>query len=341
MLTDKNAWTSRADDSAPSVGVVLSRLDGCASGQGSVECENKEAGRHNRFTGSHASKLTVQCSPVNAVSRRSAVLGSLTCEIVEANQRVRIETRFCAPVHMLAVHERGMRQDGGTYIAGLSKSTTRDCRRKFVFVPAGHEYYDWHDPLTLSRVAYFYFDPAHLAPELGPSTVSSVPRLFFEDYALWDTCLKLIALIDHGGPEHRVYVKALGVVLAHDLARLDSERHRADAPVRGCLASWQKQRVVAYIGEHLAAPIPLATLARLVRLSPSYFCRAFRQSFGVPPQRYQIVQRIERAKTLLAAQAASVTDIGLTVGYGETSAFSTAFRRVTGLTPTAYRRSAS
>jgi len=310
MLTDQNARTNRADDSAP-------------------------------FTVSQAPKFTVQCSPVNAVSRRSAVLGSLTCEIVEANQRVRIETRFCAPVHMLAVHERGVRQDGGTYIEGVSKSTTRDCRRKFVFVPAGHEYYDWHDPLTLSRVTYFYFDPAHLAPELGPSTVSSVARLFFEDNALWDTCLKFIALIDHGGRDHGVYVKALGVVLAHDLARLDSEDHRADAPVHGCLASWQKQRVVAYIGEHLAAPISLATLARLVRLSPSYFCRAFRQSFGVPPQRYQIVQRIERAKTLLAAHAASVTDIGLTVGYGETSAFSTAFRRVTGLTPTAYRRSAS
>jgi hypothetical protein len=107
MLTDKNAWTSRAGDSAPSVGVVLSKLGGCASDHGSVECENKEAGRHNRFTGGHASKLTVQCSPVNAVSRRSAVLGNLTCEIVEANQRVRTETRFCAPVHMLAVHERG------------------------------------------------------------------------------------------------------------------------------------------------------------------------------------------------------------------------------------------
>ncbi len=50
------------------------------------------------------------------------------------------------------------------------------------------------------------------------------------------------------------------------------------------------------------------------------------------------MQRIERAKTLLAKHAASVTDVSLTVGYNDTSAFCTAFRRVTGLTPSAYRR---
>jgi AraC-like DNA-binding protein len=92
-----------------------------------------------------------------------------------------------------------------------------------------------------------------------------------------------------------------------------------------------------YIEQHLAEPISLAVLAQLVRLSPNYFCRAFSQSFGIPPQRYHTRQRIERAKSLLAKPDATVTDVGLTVGYSEASAFSTGFRRVTGLTPTAYR----
>jgi AraC family transcriptional regulator len=188
-------------------------------------------------------------------------------------------------------------------------------------------------------VAYFYFDPARLAPELGFSSVSFAPRLFFEYGALWDTASKLTALIDSGGSDHRLYVEALCVVLAHELLRLNAGSRGPNASVQGGLAGWQTQRVVSYIGEHLATPIPLATLAQLARLSPTYFCRAFRQSLGMPPQRYQISQRIERAKVMLAAHAASVTDIGLTLGYSETSAFSTAFRRVTGLTPSAYRRS--
>jgi len=61
----------------------------------------------------------------------------------------------------------------------------------------------------------------------------------------------------------------------------------------------------------------------------------------MPPQRYQLKRRVERAKALLAKHAASVTDVSLAVGYRDTSAFCTAFRRTTGLTPGAYRRSLS
>jgi AraC family transcriptional regulator len=49
--------------------------------------------------------------------------------------------------------------------------------------------------------------------------------------------------------------------------------------------------------------------------------------------------RIERAKTLLAMPSPSVTDIGFTVGFNQTSSFSTAFRKATGRTPTDYHRS--
>jgi AraC family transcriptional regulator len=188
-------------------------------------------------------------------------------------------------------------------------------------------------------MAYFYFDPDRLAPELDLAGVTLKPRLFFEDQAIWDTALKLIPLIENGLSDNGPYVEALGIVLTHELVRLGAVTGSSETR-RACgLAAWQRRRVISYIDEHLAAPIPLATLAGLVHLSPNYFCRAFRQSFGVPPQRYQITQRMEYAKTLLALRGASVTDVGLSVGYSETSAFSTAFRRVTGRTPSAYRMS--
>jgi AraC family transcriptional regulator len=109
--------------------------------------------------------------------------------------------------------------------------------------------------------------------------------------------------------------------------------------VRGGLAGWQQRIVTTYIEEHLAEQIPLATLARLVRLSPYYFCCAFKQSFGLPPHRYHNSRRIEQAKILLAKPAPSVTDVGLTVGFSEASSFTAAFRKATGLTPTTYHRS--
>lgn len=60
---------------------------------------------------------------------------------------------------------------------------------------------------------------------------------------------------------------------------------------------------------------------------------------AMPPHRYHSSRRIEHAKILLAKPASSVTDVGWTVGFTETSSFTAAFRKATGLTPTAYRRS--
>ena len=288
----------------------------------------------------HAGDRVVQVSPPDAVSRRTSSGSGMAVEIVQVNRRGRIDYHYCAPLHMLVLHERGVRQEGCTTIEGLPKSTLQDCSRKLTFVPVGHKYHDWYEPRTLSRMVFFYFNPTVLAtsPEVGRSSLSLAPRLFFEDSALLETALKVSALIESGGSDHRPYLEALGVVLAHELIRINTGPNSAQTLLHGGLAAWQRRKSVAYIEEHLAESISLSALARLAGLSACYFCRAFRQSFGVPPQRYQLMQRIERAKTLLAKRAASVTDVSLTVGYNDTSAFCTAFRRVTGLTPSTYRR---
>jgi AraC family transcriptional regulator len=59
----------------------------------------------------------------------------------------------------------------------------------------------------------------------------------------------------------------------------------------------------------------------------------------MPPHRYLVRRRLERAKVLLADTDRSVMEIAMAVGYLDTSSFTTAFRKHTGLTPTHYRRS--
>jgi AraC family transcriptional regulator len=126
-------------------------------------------------------------------------------------------------------------------------------------------------------------------------------------------------------------------MLAHEIIRV-GERKGSEIQ-QGGLAPWQQRVVTAHIDEHLSETVRLATLARLARLSSFHFCRAFKQTFGMPPHRYHTDRRIEHAKDLLAERKRTVTDIGLSVGYSETSSFSAAFRKSTGLTPSAYRRS--
>jgi AraC family transcriptional regulator len=283
----------------------------------------------------------VEISPPDSVERRTASWPGMAAEIVKATRSDRIESRFCAPLHLLAVYERGMRHAGETFVEGLPSSTVRDFTRKLVFVPAGHEYRDWQETRVRSRVAYFYFDPAAFAinADLSVTELPFSPRLFFEDNELWDLAFRLTTSIEGDGSLHRPYVEALGVLMAYELIRLHTGEPTARPAVRGGLAAWQERTVVAYIEEHLAEPISLATLAQLARLSPYHFSRAFKQSFGRPPHRYHTSRRIELAKALLAKPTQSVTEIGFTMGFSEASSFTAAFRRETGLTPSSYRRS--
>jgi AraC family transcriptional regulator len=341
MLRDSDASFYKPSAFGPPQSVMPPGFESGKRLQAESHADRTEARKFHHRAAPETAHPVVQISPSQAVSRRGVAWPGMAAEIVQATQRGRIQFRFCAPVHMLAMYERSVRHEGGTLIQGLPQSTLCDCSRKLVFVPASHEYHDWQEPRTLPRVVFFYFDPNRLAsnPKMSFSNTSFAPRLFFEDRALWDTALKLRTLIEHGGSDHRLYVEALGIVLAHELARLNTERGCAVTQVHGGLAAWQRRKAVDYIEEHLAESISLAALAQLVRLSPSYFCRAFSQSYGMPPQRYHTRQRIERAKTLLAKRSASVTDVALAVGYSEASAFSTAFRRESGLTPSSYRRS--
>jgi AraC family transcriptional regulator len=85
---------------------------------------------------------------------------------------------------------------------------------------------------------------------------------------LWDTTLKLTALIESAETNNRPYMEALGVVLMHELARVSPGTLHVQVPVRGGLAAWQQRAVTAHIEEHLAEQIAVATRAQLVRLSP-------------------------------------------------------------------------
>jgi AraC family transcriptional regulator len=312
-----------------------------SSSDASAREQQTDCGSHRRLHGgstADANHPVVEIFPPDIVNRRVITCHGMTAETVRTTTEVNVEYCFRAPMHLLVAYEDGERRSGETFVEGAPRSNLRNFARKLTFVPAGHEYREWHEPLTRSRRTHFYFDPAKLDSALGIADISFAPRLFFEDATLWDTAVKLKSLVDSAGSEDRSYFDALGVVLVHELVRLDGGMSTVQPKLRGGLAAWQERVVAAYIEKHLAERIPLDTLAQLVRLSRYYFCRAFKQSFGMPPHRYQTHRRMEYAKLLLAKHAASVTDMGIMLGFSSTSSFTAAFRRDTGATPTDYRR---
>jgi AraC family transcriptional regulator len=290
---------------------------------------------------SEARRSMVGISPVATLKRRLMTGSAMTAELVQSASRERVEYRYRGSSHLLVAWEQGVRHDGETFVEDTPRSTLRNLMRKMTFVPAGRRYFEWHQPRTPTVLMYFYIDAAELAapPSRSASDLLLAPRLHFEAPEVWSTVLKLKGLIENPFPAHRAYFEALGAVLVQELLCLDRWTDSVENSVRGGLAAWQQRIVATYIEEHLAEQIPLAALARLARLSPYHFSRAFKQSFGVPPHRYHTSRRIEHAKALLGDRTRSVTDIGLTLGFGGTSSFTTAFRRTTGLTPSRYHRS--
>jgi len=78
---------------------------------------------------------------------------------------------------------------------------------------------------------------------------------------------------------------------------------------------------------------PVPRLARVSGVSEAHFARSFKEAFGVPPHRYLLTRRIERAKAILRDTALSITDIAFQTGWKSLGSFGRTFRDVTGESP--------
>lgn len=281
----------------------------------------------------------VRFSPDSIARRQIVNWTGITSDIVKVLRNKQFEYDYKADCHLLIMSERADREQGESLIEGLPKSTLRDFSHKLTLVPAGHQFRGWQIPRVLTRVTYFYIDPDRLPsnPEMRFAETEFRPRLFFFDQDVWNTLEKLKAQAE--SPDRSPgYAEALSLVLAHELLRVNNGIAPRRQSARGGLAPWQKRRVAEYIEEHLVESVSLSALAEVASLSAFHFSRAFKQSFGLPPHRYLNSRRMEKAKLLLAGGDLSVTQIGIELGFAETSSFSTAFHKYTRTTPTDYRR---
>jgi transcriptional regulator GlxA family with amidase domain len=82
---------------------------------------------------------------------------------------------------------------------------------------------------------------------------------------------------------------------------------------------------------------PVPRLARVSGVSEAHFARSFKEAFGVPPHRYLLTRRIERAKALLRDTDLPVTDIAFQTGWNSLGTFGRIFRDIIGESPSELR----
>ena len=107
-------------------------------------------------------------------------------------------------------------------------------------------------------------------------------------------------------------------------------------PTRGL--PWPRlRRVCDFIQDNLNQRLTLMDLSIVAHMSPFHLARLFKQSTDVPPHRFVLEQRIVWASLLVRATRLSIAEVARLVGFRRPSHFTTAFRRMTGITPSAYR----
>lgn len=82
---------------------------------------------------------------------------------------------------------------------------------------------------------------------------------------------------------------------------------------------------------------PVDRLAQVSAVSAAHFARSFKEAFGVPPHRYLLTRRIERATALLRDTDLPITEIALRTGWKSVGTFGRIFRDITGGHPGALR----
>lgn len=82
---------------------------------------------------------------------------------------------------------------------------------------------------------------------------------------------------------------------------------------------------------------PVERLARVSGVSEAHFSRSFKEAFGVPPHRYLLTRRVERAKALLRDTDLPITDIVFQTGWNSMGTFGRVFRDITGESPSELR----
>ncbi|MFI2378300.1 AraC family transcriptional regulator [Streptomyces sp. NPDC018964] len=144
--------------------------------------------------------------------------------------------------------------------------------------------------------------------------------------------------LNHRSPGSRLVVEHLAVVMLVHVLRLHLTRETAAGPGWPAgLADPVVAPVLSAVHDRPAHPWTVAELAAVARVSRSALAARFKDVVGRPPLDYLTRWRIELASRDLRQGREPLATIARRVGYGSESALSTAFKRVTGVSPSDYR----
>jgi AraC family transcriptional regulator len=166
-------------------------------------------------------------------------------------------------------------------------------------------------------------------PIMSDALITASPQAPFEMDLVTRLLAKALSVLDNDRSAARLHIEQ-----AYTVARRDVEA----PPSKGVLAAWQVRRIEQFVQAGIETPLRIKDAADSIRLSPSYFSRAFKTSKGVAYSDFVTQQRILRAKQLLLTTADPIAEIALACGFADQSHLTRLFHRDVGVPPRAWRR---
>src|SRR5215213_5831605 len=211
-------------------------------------------------------------------------------------------------------------------------------------MPAGTSWACRAEGSEMPNMLLLYMRPLFVraaAGELDFSYESGLtPQIGFRDKHICHVAMSLLHELNEANVDGRLYADSLATGLAIQLVRHYSSLKDVHVG-HGGMAPHKLRKAIALIDHHLSdeeeGRLALRVVARAVRMSYFHFSRAFKQSMGMTATNYIAERRIARAKKMLEETELPISEIALRSGFSSQSHFTTAFRRLAGATPKAFR----
>lgn len=143
---------------------------------------------------------------------------------------------------------------------------------------------------------------------------------------------RIVDEMSEPGREHAARMRGLIACLLSEVARASEAR----LDEKGLFSPAQRAHIRRLLADSQTLPSP-RELASALELSPDYFSRCFRRSFGAPPRRFLVEERLRQAARRLLESPRNVSQIAGEFGYSDVFLFSRQFKAHFGHSPTAYR----
>jgi AraC family transcriptional regulator len=211
----------------------------------------------------------------------------------------------------------------------------------FGLLPAGEPgFFSWE---STDEVVSFMVEPQILQQTaleigcLGADKLELQPILMAADPQLYNLALQFKQELQNNFLGGELYSESLANLFNIHLLR----NYCTSTPIlrsySGGLSTRKLQQAIDYIQAHLDEKLSLESIATQLNLSVHYFCELFTQSTGIPPYKYVLHQRVDRAQQLLTNSQKSLSEIALDCGFADQSHLSRHFTKITRISPKKYR----